>query len=78
MNEKYLLGIILLLSATVGFGIYKLNCKRQDNIIKLLVTRDLLPAPAPDTKWIQQATCFMSDGTVGRVDGKYCMSVRVL
>lgn len=75
-NLKYV--IILILSATIGGLIFKLTCKRRKDIIKLLIRRDSLPAPAENTSWMQGGACFMKDGKTGRVDGNECVLIEVI
>ena len=70
--------IILILALVVGFLIGKLIDKRNTNIIKLLIRRDLLPPAAEQTKWIQNATCYMGDGTIGITKGQYCEQIKVM
>jgi hypothetical protein len=78
MSNKYYLLLVLLLSAIIGYLIYRINCKRKEDIIKLLIRRDLLPPPTSGTKWVNGGVCYMNDGNIGRVDGLYCMQIRVL
>lgn len=78
LDNKYVLGLIVLLFAIIGFQFFKLYCKRREDIIKLLIKRDSLPAPATGTTWIQGGSCFMKDGKTGRVDGQDCISIEVL
>lgn len=77
-NNKYVLGLIVFLVAVIGFQFFKLNCKRKEDIIKLLIRRDTLPAPASGTAWIDGGKCFTKDGKLGRVDGLDCLSIEVL
>lgn len=70
--------IIIILALIVGLLIAKLNDKRNTNIIKLLIKRELLPEAGEGTTWIQGATCWMSDKSCGTVKGEYCEQVRVL
>jgi hypothetical protein len=76
MKVEYI--IILILALVAGFLIGKLIDKRNTNIIKLLIRRDLLPPAAENTKWIQGAQCFMGDGSIGATKGLYCEQLRVL
>ena len=76
MKIEYILIIILALVA--GFLIGKLYDKRNSNIIKLLIQRDLLPRAAESTKWIQNSDCYMGDGSLGIIKGDYCEKIRVL
>lgn len=78
IQTKYLLIVIVILFAIIGFQFFMINCKRRENIIKLLVRKDSLPAAATGTTWIQQGTCYMKDGKLGAVDGNDCMSIEVL
>lgn len=70
--------IILILSLVIGFLVGKLIDKRNSNIIKLLIRRDLLPPAAENSKWIQNAQCFMGDGSIGITKGIYCEQIKVL
>lgn len=70
--------IIIVLALVVGLLIAKLNDKRNTNIIKLLIKRDLLPEAGAGTKWIQNAVCYMGDKSLGKVNGLYCEQVQVL
>lgn len=70
--------IFVIMSFVIGFLIYKLNCKRKDDIIKVLIKRDLLPPPSADTNWIEGAMCMMGDGSSGKVNGLYCQQIKVL
>ncbi len=76
MKIEYI--IILILALVLGFVITKLIDKRNSNIIKLLIKRDLLPLAAEKTKWIQGAECYMGDGTIGMTKGLYCEQIKVL
>lgn len=78
MNGKAPYIVIIILAFVVGYLIAKLIDKRNSNIIKLLFKRDLLPAPAPETKWIQGGICWMGDGTIGKVNGLYCEQLKVM
>lgn len=78
MAHRQLLIVIIILSAFIGFLVFKLYCKRRKDIIKLLVKRDSLPAPASGTTWVDAGACFMKDGKTGRVDGTECISISVL
>ena len=75
---KIYLIIIGLLALIIGFLVAKLRQKRNSNIIKLLIKRDLLPPPAEDTKWLQGAQCWMGDGTIGKTKGIYCEQIKVV
>lgn len=74
----YTVSIILILSLLIGFLIYKLRSKRRDDIVKVMIKRDLLPIPAEGTNWIEGAMCIMEDGTSGKVNGLYCQQIKVL
>jgi uncharacterized protein YgiB involved in biofilm formation len=76
MKVEYL--IILSLALVTGFLIGKLIDKRNSNIIKLLIKRDELPPAAENSKWIQNAQCYMGDGSIGVTKGIYCEQIRVL
>ncbi len=77
-NNKYILGLIVLLTAVIGYQYYLLNCKRREDIIKLLIRKEKLPIAAPNTTWVQGGACFMEDKTTGRVDGGDCVAISVL
>lgn len=77
-NNKYVLGLIVFLFAIIGFQFFKLHCKRREDIIKLLIRRDTLPAALSGQPWVQAGVCYMKDGKVGRVDGQDCVSIEVL
>ncbi len=66
------------MALVLGFLIGKLIDKKNTNIIKLLIRRDLLPPAADNSKWIQDAQCFMGDGSIGTTKGIYCEQIRVL
>lgn len=70
--------ILFILAIIVGILIAKLIDKRNTNIIKLLIKKDLLPEPGQGTKWIQDGTCYMGDGSIGKVNGLYCEQLKVL
>ena len=70
--------IIIVLALVVGLLIAKLEDKRNTNIIKMIVKKDLLPEPGAGTVWIQGASCYMSDGTCGKANGLYCEQIQVL
>lgn len=70
--------ILFLLAFIVGVLIAKLIDKRNTNIIKLMIKRDLLPEPGTGTKWIQGGACYMGDGSIGKVNGLYCEQLVVL
>ena len=76
MKLEYI--IIAILAITCGFLISKMIDKRNNNIIKLLIKRDLLPPPGEGTKWLHGAVCYMSDGSLGKTDGQYCTQIGVL
>lgn len=78
IDNKYVLGLIVLLFAIIGFQFFRLHCKRRQDIIKLLIRRDALPAPATGTMWIDGGSCFMKDGKTGRVDGLDCIAIEVV
>ncbi len=70
--------IIIILALAVGLLIAKLVDKRNTNIIKLLIKKDMLPAPGEGTKWIEGGSCYMGDGTLGKVNGRYCEQLKPL
>lgn len=72
------IAVIILMALVIGFLIYRLRCKRRDDIVKVLIKRDLLPMPAEGTTWIEGAMCFMEDGSSGKVNGLYCQQIKVL
>ncbi len=76
MKIEYI--IILIFALVIGFLIGKLIDKRNSNIIKLLIKRDLLPEAVDNSKWIQNAQCYMGDGTIGITKGIYCEQIKVL
>lgn len=75
---KWYIIVLIILGFIIGYLIYKLQCKRRDDIIKILIKRDLLPPPAEGTSWIEGAMCFMGDKTSGKVNGLYCQQTKVL
>lgn len=75
---KLELVIIIILALIVGLLAAKLIDKRNTNIIKLVIKKDLLPEAGAGTQWIQGASCYMSDGTCGKVSGLYCEQIKVL
>ena len=70
--------IILILALVLGFAIGKIIDKRNTNIIKLLIRRDILPPAAENSPWLQDAQCYMGDGTIGTTKGIYCEQIKVL
>lgn len=76
MKLEYIL--IIILALVVGYLIGKLYDKRNSNIIKLLVERDLLPRAAEGTRWIQNSDCYMGNGGLGVIKGDYCEKISVL
>lgn len=70
--------VIIILALLIGLLIAKYYDKRNSNIIKLLIKRDLLPEPGTGTRWIEGASCYMGDGSLGKVNGLYCEQLRVL
>ncbi len=70
--------IIIILALIVGLLAAKLVDKRNTNIIKLMIKRDNLPEAGAGTKWIEGATCWMSDGSLGKTKGLYCEQIKVL
>lgn len=70
--------IIIILVIVIGVLVAKIIDKRNTNIIKLVIKKDLLPEAGPDTKWIEGASCYMGDGTLGKVNGLYCEQLKVL
>lgn len=78
IDNRYILGLIVFLAAVIGFLVFKINCKRKEDIIKLLIRRDTLPPAAAGTTWMQGGSCFMKDGKMGRVDGNDCLIIEVL
>lgn len=73
----YIIAIIILLFA-VGYLIGVVYDKRRRDIIKLLIKQDLLPPPAENTNWMKGGTCYMGDGSFGKVNGNYCQQTIVL
>lgn len=70
--------IIVILALVVGLLIAKLVDKRNTNIIKLLIKKDMLPTAGAGTKWIEGGSCYMGDGSLGKVNGLYCEQLRPL
>lgn len=70
--------ILALLAIAVGFLYCRMNRKYKDDIIKLQIRQDLLPEPGAGGPWIQGGDCWMNDGTIGKVKGKYCQQMNVL
>lgn len=70
--------VIFILALIIGILVAKNLEKRNSNIIKLLFKRDLLPPAAKDTTWLQGSTCYMTDGSYGKVNGNYCEKIQVL
>lgn len=75
---KFEIVIIIILVLIIGFLTAKLVDKRNTNIIKLMIKRDLLPEAGENTSWIQGGTCYMGDGSLGKVNGQYCEQTKVL
>lgn len=76
MNGKDL--FIIILAIVIGFLVYWLYCKRREDIIKLEIYREKLPAPGNGIPWVQGGKCFMDDGTVGIVEKNTCQRISVL
>lgn len=76
MKWEYI--VIIILALVIGLLIAKYYDKRNSNIIKMIIKRDLLPEPGTGTKWIENASCYMGDGSLGKVNGLYCEQLRVL
>lgn len=76
MKWEYI--VIAILAILVGLLIAKLIDKRNTNIIKLLIKKDLLPEAGPGTQWIENGSCYMGDGTLGKVNGRYCEQLKPL
>lgn len=70
--------VIIILALIIGLLIAKLYDKRNTNIIKLLIKKDLLPDAGAGTKWIEGGSCYMGDGTLGKVNGRYCEQLKPL
>lgn len=70
--------IIVVLAILVGYLYCQAKKKKRDDIIKLLIKRELLPAPGNGQPWIQDGSCFMADGSTGIVKGNYCEQIRAL
>lgn len=70
--------VILVLALAVGYLYCQAKKKKRDDIIKLLVKRELLPAPGNGQPWIQNGSCFMSDSSTGVVKGNYCEQIKAL
>lgn len=70
--------VLFILALVVGVLLAKLIDKRNTNIIKLLIKRDLLPEAGTGTRWIEGGSCYMGDGSIGKVNGLYCEQLVVL
>lgn len=70
--------IILVLLFIVGYQFKRNRSKRRNDIIKLQIKKDLLPPPGKDTEWVNGGACYMSDGSIGKVNGLYCEQTTVL
>jgi len=82
MNKQSII-ILSISSLIIGILFYLLYNKRRDDIIKICIRRDKLPEPAKNEKgeiipWLQNGSCFMSDGKVGRVNENYCELIEPL
>lgn len=78
MSNTTLIIIVVILCLIVGLLYGRISDKRKKDIIKLLFKRDLLPDAAEGTKWAQGGICFMGDGSIGKVNGRYCEQIIVL
>ena len=78
MNNTSLIIIVVVLCIIVGLLFGRIKDKQKKDIIKLLFKRDLLPEAAESTKWTQGGICFMGDGSIGKVNGRYCEQIIVL
>lgn len=76
MKWEYI--VIIILVIILGLLVAKLYDKRNTNIIKLLIKKDLLPDAGEGTKWIEGGSCYMGDGTLGNVNGRYCEQLKPL
>ena len=70
--------VVLILLFIIGYLLKKNHDKRRQDIVKVSIKKDMLPADGQGNGWVQGGDCFMSDGTTGRVDGKYCTQTIVL
>jgi hypothetical protein len=70
--------ILAVLFLVIGYLFGKLYDKRRNDIIKLLIEKDLLPTPATNTSWLDGGVCYMSDGGTGKVSGTYCERITVI
>lgn len=78
MNNTALIIIVIVLVLIVGLLYGRVTDKRKMDIVKLLFKRDLLPEAAENTKWTQGGICYMGDGSIGKVNGRYCEQIVVL
>lgn len=76
MKWEYVVIIVLII--ILGLLVAKLVDKRNTNIIKLLIKKDLLPPAGEGTQWIEGGSCYMGDGTLGKVNGRYCEQLKPL
>lgn len=76
MKWEYI--VIIILVIVIGVLVAKILDKRNTNIIKLLIKKDLLPEAGEGTKWIEGSSCYMGNGTLGKVNGLYCEQLKVL
>ena len=77
-TDKNLFIIILILVAVIGYQYFIIEKRKRENIIKLVIKKDVLPAPASGTTWIKGGSCFMKDGKVGTVEGNDCVMIEVI
>jgi len=75
---KFEVVVIVLLALVAGYFIARFYDKRKQDIIKLLIKRDMLPEPGEGTRWIPNEVCYMSNGECGVVKGNYCEQISVL
>jgi len=78
MSNSSLIIIIVILCLIVGLFYGRIKDKQKKDIIKLLFKRDLLPSAAEGTNWTQGGICYMGDGGIGKVNGRYCEQIIVL
>lgn len=76
--NRFVLFTIVVLSFIIGYLWYMLRRKIRNDVIKIEIRKDLLPPPGGTTRWIQGGPCFMADGSVGEVDGRYCKQLIVI
>lgn len=74
----YWLVVVVILAVLVGYYYCRFNKKLRDDIIKVQIRKDMLPPAGFGIPWVQDGSCYMSDGTIGIVKGLYCQQTKVL